>query len=116
LKLHRPKQIKVFLPTTLSLYAAHYRKRADEKVITRDQAERLIAQLETFQKRNPDGIIVNSNNPIVDQMAYYERNQAIIDASDELIAFQINKSKGTQDTIDKAKTKGIPVIIHSYSL
>lgn len=47
------EQIKVFLPTTLANYAAHYRKRAAEGVITPSQAEILISQLTQLKKLNP---------------------------------------------------------------
>jgi hypothetical protein len=116
LSLQLPQQVKVFLPTSLATYAAHYRKRAEEGVITKEQAESLIAQLTTLREQNPEGIVENSDNTFVDTTTYYERNQAVVDASDELIAFQVNNSKGTQDTIDKAKEKGIPVTIHSYKV
>lgn len=39
------------------------------------------------------------------------RNQTIVDNADELIAFQYNNSSGTEDTIQKAKIKGIKVTI-----
>src|SRR6185437_12323382 len=39
-------RITVILPTTLTKYASHYRKRASENVITFEQAEELIAQLD----------------------------------------------------------------------
>jgi hypothetical protein len=37
-------------------------------------------------------------------------------ASDELIAFQVNDSAGTQDTIDKANAKGIHVTVFTYEV
>lgn len=116
LKLNKPEQIKVFLPTTLSIYANHYRKRAQEGIITLQQAEDLISQLQALQKQNPNGLIENTNNKEVNNDTYYARNQEIVNASDELIAFQINNSLGTQDAIDKAKAKGIPVEIYSYEI
>jgi hypothetical protein len=109
-------KIKVFLPTTLSIYSAYYRKRADEDVITKAQAEQLIKQLETLQKANPNALIENSENTIVDKTTYYERNQAVVDASDEIYAFQVNKSAGVQDTIDKAHAKNKPVTLFSYTI
>lgn len=116
LKLQRPQQIKVFLPTSLPIYAAHYRKRAEEGVITEQQAENLIAQLTTLKEQNSESLIENSKNSEVTLDTYYERNMAVVEASDELIAFQVNKSKGVQDTIEKAKAKMIPVRIYSYTL
>jgi hypothetical protein len=107
-------RIKVFLPTSLESYARHYRKRANEGVITTVQAEKLIKQLETLQKlhaltENPAVSIVNTDS-------YYRRNSAVVEASDTLVAFQVNNSAGTQDTIDKAKNKGIPTHVFRYSV
>ncbi len=116
LKLNKPHQIKVFLPTTLDIYAAHYRKRAQEKVITAKQAEDLISQLTTLKNLNPDGLIENPINTEVSEKTYFERNSEVVNASDELVVFQVNNSPGTQDTIDKAKAKGIQIKIHSYEV
>jgi hypothetical protein len=101
-------RIKIFLPVTLELYAKHYRKRAEEGVITKDEAEMLIKQLETLKAVNPDSLIENKDNTVVDKTTYYERNAEVINASDEILAFRVTDSGGTQDAIDKAKEKGIP--------
>ena len=39
-------RLKVILPTSLVTYAAHYRRRAAEGMISAQQAENLITQLE----------------------------------------------------------------------
>jgi len=109
-------RIKIFLPTTLTLYAQHYRKRAQEGVITNEQAEMLINQLTTLKKLNSSSLIENNENTVIDKTTYYERISQIIDASDELYAFQINNSPGVQDTIDKARRKRIPVKLYSYRI
>lgn len=116
LKLNRPQQVKIFLPTPLDTHAHHYRKRAQEKAITEQQAEDLISQLTLLKNLNPQGLIENPINAEVNEKTYFERNSEVINASDELVAFQVNNSPGTQDAIDKAKTKGIPVKIHSYEI
>jgi len=116
LKLNLPKQLKIFLPTSLPIYAAHYRKRAKEGVITEKQAEDLISQLSTVKKLNPKSLIENPNNDLVNQKTYFERNSEVINASDELLAFQINNSQGVQDTINKAREKGAPVKLFSYQI
>jgi len=50
----------------------------------------------------------------------YHIIKPVMDASDELIAFHIRTDEseglGTQDTIEKARTKKIPVKIFSYNL
>ena len=43
-----------------------------------------------------------------------ERNTEIVNESDYLIAIQENNSRGTQDSIDKAKKKNIPIKIIKY--
>ena len=108
------EHIKIFLPVTLERYAAHYRKRAEEGVITQDQAEALIQQLEEVKRRNPSAIMENTLNTSVDPTTYFERNSKVIEASDALLGFQVNESKGTQDTIDKARAQGKPVFIRKY--
>lgn len=109
-------RLLIFLPSTLERYAAHYRKRATEGVITNEQAEMLIAQLEGVIRANPHAIIEHPTNTVIDKDAYFGRITGIVNAADELMAFQINGSLGTQDTIDKAHAKGIPVKVFSYTV
>ena len=110
--------IKIFLPTTLKVYSKHYRKRAKEGVITQKQAEDLIAQLQFIFKANANALIENKNNKVVDKNAYFQRNQDIVEAADELITFHVIESTGggTLDTIEKAKKRGIPVKSFNYKL
>lgn len=107
-------RVKVFIPTTLETFAAHYRRRAEEKVITKEQAEGLIAQLSRLKKVNPDALLENKKNKVLDKETYYERNSDVVEAADELVAFHVNKSLGTEDTVDKALKKGIPVKVFEY--
>lgn len=107
-------QIKVCLPVTLELYAAHYRRRADEGVITRGQAEMLIEQLTRLKEANPAALIENQYSVVVDKTTYYERNSRVMELSDELAAFQVNDSDGVQDTVDKARAEGKPVHLKKY--
>ena len=107
-------QIRVHLPTTLKIYSTHYRKRATEGVITSAQAEQLISQLEELAKSNKHALIENRKNKSVNQEAYYQRNMEVIRNSNELVAFHVNKSEGTQDAINKAEEKGILVRRFEY--
>lgn len=108
--------IKVCLPVTLNLYKAHYRKRADEGMITYEQAESLILLLETIHKANKDSIVEDTRFTLCDKESYYARNGTIVDMSNELYAFQVNGSAGTGDTIEKAKSQGKEVTLFSYNL
>jgi hypothetical protein len=106
-------QLKIIIPSTLEIYSAHYLNRASEGVITHGQAETLILQLETVRSMV---CLVEGTAQIIDKEAYFNRITQIIDIADELFAFQINDSEGTQDTIDKARNKGIGVKVFSYRL
>lgn len=83
-------KIKIFLPVALDLYAAHYRKRAMEGIVTSQQAEALVIQLESLRDANPDAIIGNPRNTVVDTKTYFERNTEVVNASDALVGFQVN--------------------------
>ena len=108
--------LKIFLPVTLVLYVTHYRKRASEGIITHQQAEDLITQFEKVKEANPQSILENPTNTEVNKGTYFERITEIVNHSDELAAFQVNESGGTQDTINKAKAKGIPVRLFTYTI
>lgn len=99
-------KIRIFLPVVLDLYAAHYRKRAREGVITEQQAEELIAQLNALKEANPDALIENPHNTEVNVTTYFERNTEVVKASDAVIGFQVNESEGVADTLEKASKLG----------
>ncbi|HZP55801.1 MAG TPA: hypothetical protein VFB03_03475 [Candidatus Saccharimonadales bacterium] len=103
--------IRVILPTTLEIYANHYRKRAKEGIITRKQAEDLISQLELVKKL---GRLDVMNYKTVDLRTYFYRNTKVVETSDELLAFQVNKSRGVQDTVNKALERNVPVKKFEY--
>jgi hypothetical protein len=108
-----PALLKVILPTSLATYAAHYRRRATEGVISAQQAEDLIRQLETVAQAG--GLVEHPERAqVVDVTTYYLRNQDVVDVADELVAFQVNASGGTQDTVNRARLKGIPVTVFTY--
>lgn len=108
-----PVQLKVVLPTSLVTYAAHYRRRAVEGVISARQAEDLIRQLEAVARAG--GLVEHPERPqVVSVTTYSLRNQDVVDAADKLLAFQVNASAGTQDTVDRARLKGIPVAVFTF--
>ena len=112
----RAEHIKIFLPVVLELYAAHYRKRAKEGVITEAQAEQLIGLLERVQETNPEALIEHPENQIVDQTTYFQRNTEVVNASDAVVGFQVNESEGVSDALTKAVQEGKPVSKLSYKI
>lgn len=66
---------------------------------------------------HPDALIkVNKWKKEYDARAGFRRNKYIVDDADIVIAFQINKSKGTQDSIDYAKQTNTPVKVFAISM
>lgn len=107
--------IKIIIPSKFETYAKHFLKRAKEKVITKKQAFGLIDQLEELKSRNPKALIEGKSKKL-EREDYFKRNQKVVHYSDELLAFRVNKSRGTTDTIRKAKEKGIGVRVFEYEL
>jgi predicted Rossmann-fold nucleotide-binding protein len=119
----KAERIKIFLPTTFKVYTRHLRKHASLGTITSEQAENLISQLSKLKQINPKALIENPNSNFTEEtkkQMYYQRNSAIVNAADELIAFRVRTKEseglGTLDTIEKAQRKGIPVKVFQYDL
>jgi len=120
---HDGSQVKVILPTTLPEYIVHLLAWADgfntgDPSVQRSDVEHLVKQLTDLQKTNPASIV---EGPLVKgldlrQPDYDARDTIVAQMSDELVAFQVNKSKGTQDTINKTNALGKPVTLHSYTV
>ncbi len=104
-------QLKIIIPSTLEIYSAHYLQRAGEGVITHGQAETLVLQLETVMSM---GCLVEGKAQIINKEAYFNRISQIIDVADELIAFHVNNTEETKETIEKARNKGISGKVYSY--
>jgi len=114
---HNPEadKIKIIIPTPLEVYVAHYRKRASEGVITPEQAETLIGLLTAVKQRRGQSL-VEMQHSVLDETTYYDRNTKVLEDADELLAFQVNHSLGTQDTIDKARALGLAVSLKEYDI
>lgn len=108
------KRVKIIIPTSFEIYRNHYFKRADEGVITVEQAKQLIEQLE---KVKAAGCLIEMD--FVDRPhkdTYYARNTEVVKACDELWAYQINGSNGTQNTVNTALEMGKPVKLKKYKV
>ncbi len=107
--------LMIILPTPLETYLRHYFNKASEGVISQQQAQSLSDQLLSVKTANANAI-VEMEYDRCDQETYYARNTAVVEASEALLAFQVNDSKGTQDTIDKALSKGMTVRHRKYTI
>lgn len=113
------EKIRIYLPTSLEFYIRHNRLRVEEGLVAEDMAESLVQQLKFVHDSNAKAIIEGKDipgNKHVETRQYYERDGLIVDSADELVAFHVNESEGTKDTIEKAKAKGIPMKVFSYKI
>ncbi len=94
----KAKKIKIFLPAPLKIYAEHYRNRANEGVITKNQAERLIKQLLRLQKINPAALIENNLQEVNDSAVAVDREipptKAVLKAAMEQLVSIKDKNYG----------------------
>jgi hypothetical protein len=112
-------RIKVILPTSLKFYLNHTLLRIKEGLVAKEIGEPVVQQLNNLNKINPTAITEGKDIPgkiHVEKLQYFERNNLIVAAADELVAFWINNSQGTADTIEKAKKKGIPIKVVTYTI
>lgn len=117
LKHGNPKaQLRIYLPISLEKFCQHYLKRAEEGVITKKQAKKIVSQLEKIAEISPESIFDETIFKTANKRSYYARNTKIIKNSDALYAFQVNESKGVQDTIEKALRNKKQVYIKKYYL
>lgn len=116
--MHNPtgERILVCLASTLSKYRTHLRKRADEGVVTHDEVEALISLLTRIMETRPSSMLEETTEPELTKETYFARNQTIVENSDEIQGFQINESRGTQDTLDKAERAGKPIHVKKYTV
>ncbi len=105
---------KIIIPTRLSAYIQSNVEAVKFGELSNDRATELIQQLQ--QLKAVDALIECSDLREVTQQSYRDRNDAVVKASNELIAFQVNKSNGVQYTVDKAKESGLKVSLFSYEV
>ena len=110
------EQIKLFLPIQKYDFMEHYFKRHEEGVISLGQAKDITRQLYQINEISPESIIDSTPYHKADSKSYYARNSQIVEISDILEAFQVNNSHGVEDTIKKAKDKGIPINLKKYEI
>lgn len=69
-----------------------------------------------YAKKNGLSILIHYPDWLKGKTAGFERNTKIIQDSDIILAFQLNSSRGTQDSIDKARQLGKKVIVYTNNI
>ena len=109
-------RLKVIIPANLKSYIADYYTNWCSAPVTRDSINDLEVLLKKIQVANPDALIEMPYD-IITQEHYNLRHDEEVKISNEVYAFQVNNSTGTQDTIDKARQAGLPITLHKkYSI
>lgn len=115
--------VKVVLPSTFDDYIEHLTSWSDgydtgDPSVAPAEIEKLVRQLHTIREANPAAIIEGPAiaAPDICQNYYYARDTVVAQLATELVAFQVNKSKGTQDTINKAMSAGKAVTLFSFTV
>lgn len=104
-------RLRVFLPTSFSAYMQDYRNNWMHSPITNSHIDQLEELLSEVMKKNPAGLLELPYTNIT-QVEYNLRHLDEVKYANAVYAFQVNHSTGTQDTIDKAKKAGLPVVFH----
>jgi hypothetical protein len=79
--------------------------------VTTEKINDLEKLLQKIKDVSPESLI-EMPNEIITQDHYNARHDEEVKISDEVYAFQVNNSTGTQDTIDKASKSGLPIPVH----
>lgn len=104
--------LKVIIPTNLENYIDDYHTNWCKVPVTIehiDALERLLTHLKTIK---PEHLIEMPFDHAITQEHYDLRHNEEVAISDEVYAFRVNNSTGTQDTINKAMAAGLPLTLH----
>ena len=112
MKLHPDaSRLKVVIPAMFQSYVYDYHTNWCIPPITTETINDLEKLLNQIKSMNPEALIEIPND-IITQEHYNDRHDEEVKISDEVYAFQVNNSTGTQDTIDKASNSGLPITLH----
>ena len=110
---HNPDatRLKILIPAFLEDYITDVYTNWCTPPVTKSDVDALASLLRKIHQINPSSII-ETPKKIITQEDYNLRNIDEVKASDAVYAFQVNKSGGTQQTIDEAKKAGLPILVH----
>jgi hypothetical protein len=112
MKLHPDaSRLKVIIPATFASYVYDYHTNWTMPPVTTEIVHDLERLLQKIKDANPQSLIEMPND-VITQDHYNDRHDEEVEISDEVYAFQVNNSTGTQDTIDKAARSGLPITVH----
>lgn len=103
--------VRVIIPARLEVYLAHYWDAVTSGKIEGAEFVRLENALRELHLKNPASLL-EMKALVITQDEYNKRNGVEVMFSNEVYAFQVNNSTGTQDTLDKAEAAGLTISLH----
>lgn len=103
--------LRVIIPARLDDYEKDYYANWMQEPITAADISELITLLRKIKDINPSALL-EMPYAIITQEHYDLRSTQEVMYADELYAFQVNGSTGTQFTIGKALQSGVPTTLH----
>lgn len=108
-------RLKVIIPARLKSYIYDYNTNWSAPPMTQKAIDDLEKLLIKIKSANPSAL-VEMDYDIITQEHFNLRHNEEVKISDEVYAFQVNNSPGTQDTIEKAQKAGLPISLHKKYL
>lgn len=116
LRLNKLQYLRIIIPRKLEPYIQHYYDTLESRGLETSVCHDLEMLLLKISLLSPTSIL-EMPHEILTQNEFNERNTEEIKYGDEVYAFQVNNSTGTQDTIDKAIKRGLKITLHKkYTL
>ncbi len=106
-------KLRIFIPAPLDLFIKDYRKNWCTSPITEKDIDNIEKVLVHIKATNPAIILeAQHNDDDITQDDYDLCHIREVDFSDEVYAFQVNNSAGTQNLMDKAAKVNVPTTLH----
>ncbi len=105
------KKLRIILPTKLDIFLNHFEKAVESGKITEEQCERHENILKLIEKNNPASILEMTFKSISKE-EYFAIDAEEVKYSDEVCAFHVNESTGTQHTVEEAIKAGLKIKSH----
>jgi hypothetical protein len=105
------ERLKVIIPANIESYIEDYRANWCQVPVTMNTINDLALLLRKIKTTNPAHLIEMPYDTIT-QEHYDRRDTEEVRQSQEVYAFQVNRSPGTQDTILKAISSGVKLGLH----
>lgn len=103
--------LRVIIPARLDDYEKDYYANWLQDPITATDIKNLIMLLQKIKAINPSALL-EMPYAVITQEHYDLRSSQEVMYADELYAFHVNASTGTQFTINKARESGVPTTLH----